>query len=199
MDGDTPYISCCWNRDGPSLSNDNALQAQANELWNTYSNMYYGSNAVSSVYVVTVSPTSTRYCFLLQKQSSDVGEWNSVHIVNVSQNTTARTTTYTIQSDILVLIGNEISARLDKQTTTTINHTTSPVHYMETIGPLLESVETELRSCLENVQLPKLQDVVTQVRRKERPKMTTPGMNHTAMLNQAVLARAAVQKKQTQG
>jgi hypothetical protein len=70
---------------------------------------------------------------------------------------------------------------------------------METIGPLLESVETELRSSLENVQLSKLQDVVTQVRRKQRPKMTTPGMNHTSMLNQAVLARAAMQKKQAQG
>jgi hypothetical protein len=68
-------------------------------------------------------------------------------------------------------------------------------HYMETIGPMLENIETELRSSLENVQLPKTRDIITGIRRKNIPKIKTLGMSHTDMLNQAILARASLQKK----
>jgi hypothetical protein len=66
---------------------------------------------------------------------------------------------------------------------------------METIGPILERVETELRLQLENVHLPKLQNVIAKTRRKNMPKIKTIGMTHTDMLNQAVLARNAVLQK----
>lgn len=198
MDGDRPYVCSSWNRlpDGTFRSpykddDNNKLQAHANELWETYKHMYYGSGAVGSVYVVQQTKNVTSLCFLLQNKQEGVGEWNSVHIVHVTPNATTRNTTFTIQSNVLVMIGREISAHVSKHTSTTTT-TTSP---METIGPMLESVETELRSSLENVQLFKARDIITQVRRKNVPKLKTPGMSHTDMLNQAVLARAAMQAK----
>jgi len=200
MDDDQLYICCSWNRlpDGtyrsPYHDDNNKLQAHANELWNTYKQMYYGNGAVGSVYVSTGQNNVTSMCFLLQNKQAEVGEWNSAHIVHVSPNTSTRTTTIDIQSHVLVLIGTEISAHVSKHTTTTKTNVIS-AHYMEVIGPMLESVETELRSSLENVQLPKTRDVCTQVRRKNVPMIKTPGMNHTDILNQAVLARAAMQKK----
>lgn len=198
MDGDQPFITCSWNRlaDGTYRSpfqEDDKIQAHANELWKTYKQMYYGSDAVGSVYV-----NNTLYCFLMKNKVSDVGEWNSVHIVNVTPNTATRSTTFAIQSNVLLLIGTQVSAHVSKHTTTTTtnNTTPSPLQYMETVGPVLESVEMELRSSLENVQLPKLKGVVMGIRRKHVPKVQTMGMSHTDMLNQAVLARAAMRKNQ---
>lgn len=194
------YIACSWNRlqDGSYRSPfqpDSKVQAQAQELWNTYKQMYYGTNAVASVYVQQQSNNdAVKYCFLLQHKVPDVGEWNSAHICCVSLNTTTRTTTFSMQSNVLVMLGSEVSAHVSKHTTS--NVASSPLAYMETIGPMLESVETELRSSLENVQLPKLYDTTKSTRKKALPKQpATPGMMHTDMLNQAVLARAAMQKK----
>ena len=153
--------------------------------------MYYGNGAVGSVYVAQ----DNKFCFLIQNKSPDVGEWNSVHIVHVTPDSTARSTTFSIQSNVLVMIGTDVSAHVSKHTTTATNPPTNASHYMETIGPMLESIETELRSSLENVQFPKARGIVTSIRRKNISKIRTMGMNHTDILNQAILARASMQKK----
>jgi hypothetical protein len=200
-DGDEPFLACSWNRlkddtfQSP-FSDDNKIQAHANELWKTYKQLYYGNgSAVSSVYVKDESENCTSYCFLLQNKKVDVGEWNSAHVVNVTPNTTTGVTTFCIQSNIMLSLGADISAHISKETTTTATNSITAFQYMETIGPILERVETELRLQLENVHLPKLQNVIAKTRRKNMPKIKTIGMTHTDMLNQAVLARNAVLQK----
>jgi hypothetical protein len=170
-------------------SNNNAMEAHSSELWDTYTQMYYGTTAVGSVHLLSEHPLQA--CFLLQNVTQE-GQWNSIHIVNV------KNTTITIQSTVLVMIGNSISAHVTRETSRKLllGHTnTTPT--MEMIGPLLEEVETNIRSSLEQVQLPKTRDILSELMKKKKSLVpnTTMGMNHTAMLNQAVLARAAAMQK----
>ena len=162
-------------------SDTNSMQAHASELWDTYTHMYYGATAVGSVYLLSQNPLHA--CFLLQNLTQE-GQWNSIHIVNVKNTTT------TIHSTVLVMIGNDITAHVTRETNRKLSQTT-----METIGPFLEEVETSIRSSLEQVQIPKTCDIVSGMMKKKKPIVPTMGMNHTAMLNQAILARAAMQKK----
>jgi hypothetical protein len=97
----------------------------------------------------------------------------------------------TIQSEFLVTVGGEISAHSSQETCR--KHVQPTI---EAIGPILEEIETNIRSSLERVHIPKTRDVVEEiVRKKKPPAAPTMGMNHTAMLNQAVLMRASMQKK----
>ena len=114
------------------------------------------------------------------------GQWNSIHIVHVKKDATI-----TIHSTVFVMIEKDICAHVTRETSRKqLSQTT-----METIGPLLEEIETTIRSSLEQVHLPKTFDIVREMRKTKKPSVPTMGMNHTAILNQAILARAAIQKK----
>jgi capping protein beta len=181
-----PYIASPLNRfdgDCRAPSSENFMEANANELWGTYKSSYYGKNAVGSVYILGENPLKA--CFLLQ-HTTEEGQWNSSHVVNVNTKGLA-----TIQSAFLVTIGGEMSAHLSQETSRKLAHPT-----IEAIGPILEEIEMNIRSSLERVHLPKTRDVVQElVKKKKPPAAPTMGLNHTAMLNQAVLMRASMQKK----
>jgi hypothetical protein len=196
-----PYILSPFHLNGTNCdtSSDtaNAMEAHVNELWDTYTHMYYGPTAVGSVHRVNEHPWQA--CFLLQNSTQE-GQWNSIHIVNV------KNTTIAIHSTVLVTIGNDICAHVTRDTsrklpsqTTTTSATT--ITLMEAIGPLLEEIETNIRSSLEQVHLAKTCDIIPKMMNKKKPlavpttTTTTMGMNHTAILNQAVLARAAAMQK----
>ena len=240
---DKRFILCDFNKYGsshrsphsqtwvPPLAQDQqhlsdtlrTFESHANEVWEAYTQLYYGKDALGSVYVKEVS-ASLVACFLISKSVHNderlaEGQWDSVHMVHVGKvsNTSC---TYKINSQISISMDptadTSLSAHVSRTTTQTLP--VSNQHYvshLENMGKMIEDIEIELRSNLDVVTIPKTQQVLSGLRRKQggkgmgipvmaparpRPKggMPMPGMTmmggaHAAALNAAVLKRAPKQ------
>jgi capping protein (actin filament) muscle Z-line, beta len=199
------------------------FESHANEVWEAYTQLYYGKDALGSVYVKEVS-ASLVACFLISKSVQNderlaEGQWDSVHMVHIGKVVNA-SCTYKISSHILVSMDPTADTSLSAQ----VSRTTKQTHpvtnqqyssHLENMGKMIEDIEIELRSNLDAVTIPKTQQVLSGLRRKQggtgmgipvimapvrpRPKggMPMPGMMmggaHAAALNAAVLKRAPKQ------
>jgi capping protein (actin filament) muscle Z-line, beta len=192
VSGDVPYNAL------------RSLEAIANEVWESYRQLYYRHDSIGSVYLYETEEKDGSFTgvFLIQKNVSDEtlaqGQWNSVHFVHVTQ-VTKGSSRYRIQSTVQVTMDpsekTTIGARLTKVTDQSCVVSGIASH-VENLGKLIESAEIEIRSNLENVQIPKTKEIVDGIRKEVRKANGPPSAfammgNHAAMLNQAVLARAA--------
>lgn len=179
-----------------------SLEAIANEVWDAYRQLYYRDESIGSVYLYETESNDGAFTgvFLIQKNVADEtleqGQWNSVHIVHVGP-VIKGTSRYHIRSTIQITMDpskqTKIGGRLTKETDQACT-VSGPGSHVENLGKLIESAEIEIRSNLENVQIPKTREVVESIRKEARksggPQFAMMG-NHAAMLNQAVLARAS--------
>jgi len=208
--GEKPFLLCRYNRVGDKhrspwtnnlypKSDDNGgksasaggeeddelrlLEAQVNEVWDAYKNLYYGHEAVGSVYLKETDKGAFEGVFCIQKKCS-AGSWDSIHFVHVDE-PQEKTCNYRVESSALVVVNGsadddnkqtsvDTSASLSKETNKTckISPTMMTASHIENVGELIEANEIDLRSSLERVHIPKTQEIVDDIK-KSSPKMPT--------------------------
>ena len=151
------------------------MEGAANEVWEAYMHLYYGRDAIGSVYL---KPSRDKFSFEgffgVSKKTPDDGTWNSVHLVQVEEpNEEEATCTYRVESAVVMSLcpyeKATVSSSLTKETVKTLNIRFSGVSssHLENIGTILEQVEIDFRSRMERVDIPKSMEVVESIYRKQ--------------------------------
>jgi capping protein beta len=150
------------------------IESAANEVWAAYTHLYYGKDAVGSVFLKPRDKTGTfEGLFGVHKRTSDNGIWDSVHLVQVDEpNEEEATCTYRVDSAVVMSLcpyeKSTISSSLTKETVKTCNIRFTGVtgSHLENIGTIIEDIEIDFRSRMERVAIPKTMDVVESIYRK---------------------------------
>lgn len=212
-EGEKPFITCRQNKIGdkhrspytgvlypkparlsvtaaPKFEGDEMLleiEAKFNSVWDAYTNLYYGHDAVSSAFLSETEQGSLTGFFAIQKNCEE-GSWNSMHFMSM-ESPTAKDCTYRIISTVLMVLNPEINGRektdvdcsvyLTKDTTKAlkIQQAFMAMSHIENIGTLLEANEIDMRSSLERVHIPHTVEVVDAIQKEpEAPKAANPLM-----------------------
>jgi capping protein beta len=201
-EGERPFLLCGFNTVGgkhrspwtnnlypkqegaePQEADDLRLfEEKVNAVWDAYKDLYYGPEAVGSVYLHDSDKYACEGLFGICKKSP-AGSWNSIHIVHVDE-PDEKTCHYRVESTVLLILepqtssNNEatnidISASLSKETSKVckISRTMLAASHIENMGTLIEANEIDLRSNLERVSIPKLQEVMDGIQKQEEKKL----------------------------
>lgn len=87
--------------DGPVNEKLNALEKELNNVFETYTSLYYGT-AISSVYVYQVEDQIN--CAILFKNAIENAQWDAIHIVEFTQGSSNQVE-YNLTSTIHVFLG----------------------------------------------------------------------------------------------
>jgi capping protein beta len=182
------------------------MEGCANEVWESYTSLYYGSEAVGSVYLQKYQPGVFQGVFGIRKDCS-TGSWNSAHLVQVEKPTDAgkqSKCTYHVQSTVVIALntgasseaGNkvQISASVARNTTQTlkVSKVFMKSNHIENIGTIIEDVEIDIRSSFERVHIPRTQEMVDAIQREtEKPGTQNLAMNKMMMASDAFKKRRA--------
>ncbi len=174
------------------------LEKAMNEVWYAYTALYYGFDSVGSVFLTKPGHTAKRFdtvesvalsktrskgymegMFGVQKRAegNDVASWDCVHIVHVEEQKD-KMCNYRVESAVVMTIspytGSKISSSLQKETNKTLPVRPATVggSHIENLGKIIEDVETEFRSKLERVDIPKTIDVVESMYNTGRDSVT---------------------------
>lgn len=168
------------------------LEASLNEVWDAYKNLYYGHEAVGSVFLrQSTAGYSFEALFGIQKKSS-TGSWNSVSWVRANE-PEEQECMYTVHTSVCVILvptldgsdnencsttTTDVSLTLSKEVTRTCKIQPEkgipiPVSHIEHIGTIIEANEIDLRSNMEKVLIPKNQEILDFVQKKQlrRPQV----------------------------
>ena len=193
------------------------IELEFNKVWDAYKNLYYGAESVGSVYLNNCDGDISYLegCFCIQKLCSDVGaSWNSISFVRAQEvnecefEYTVDTTIHTVvnpmvtsnnkQQDNLsctnnVVIGTTMSKGFCK--TCKVQPDKEEIHksHIEHIGSMIEANETELRSNLERNVIPKHQETIAAIQKKQarRPQVNPLMM----MMNSDMLKKRLAKSK----
>ena len=176
--------------DAPKYQGDELLleiEEKFNVVWEAYTTLYYGHDAVSSVVLTETDRGDLNGFFAIQKKC-DEGSWNSMHFMTMEP-PTAKDCTYRIVSHVLMVLKPEIdgkdgtsvdlSSYMTKDTTKTLKIQPAFImaSHIENIGTVLEQNEIDIRSNLERVSIPNTVEVTDAVQKlPEAPKMANPLM-----------------------
>ena len=163
------------------------LELNANDVWEAYTRMYYGAEAVCSVYLKSLgdpSPGSKSKLGPFEgmfgiKKSAGNGAWDSLHLVKVDQpNEKDKTCEYHVESQVVVTLhpykDSDVSSFLTKETSRQGKvelHSLNGSH-LTNLGKIMEDVEIEFRSKMERVDMPKTTEVIQSIHRKTRQGST---------------------------
>jgi hypothetical protein len=177
------------------------LEAKMNDVWDSYKSLYYGSEAVGSVFLRDNDKGAFQGLFGISKRS-DSGTWNSLHIVHVDKHDPVEETChYRVESSILVTVVPDlesseetkvdISAMLSKEVSKVcrVSPSIMTTSHIENLGKLMEANEIDLRSSLERVHLPKTQEIMDTVQKR---KVKGKGVNP---LNAMIMGSSVLKKK----
>ena len=170
-DGTTPFLPSADLR---------TLEVYANHAWNVYRKLYYGKEAISSVYLWNKDNGRGGFAgsFLIQKQLENVpvmkvhtlsGYWNSIHVIDVTSLNTTGKVKYKLTTTILLSLKLQAASELSLGGSLTkqlesVGVIKTATDHMGNIGPMLESVETEMRSNMDALYLQKTKDIVMSLR-----------------------------------
>jgi hypothetical protein len=188
-----------YARDVPEDEKDlRALEANANDVWEAYTQMYYGKEAIGSVFL---RPQNSKLAhtpgklgafeglFGIKKTAGN-GSWDSVHLVKVEEpNEADKTCDYYIESQVVVQLNpytkSDVSAHLTKETSrqAKVRLTGIGGSHLENIGKFIEDIEIEFRSRMERVDMPKTIEVVESIYKK-----------NPAFMNSALFSGAGEQR-----
>jgi hypothetical protein len=157
-----------------------AIEKAANEVWNVYTQMYYGHEGVGSVFLKARGDKgSFEGIFGVHKRTETNGSWDSVHIVQVEEpNETDKTCEYRVESAVVVSLDpyeeSNVSCSLTKESSKTCKVRFSSVigSHLENLGTLIEAVEIDFRSRMERVDIPKTLEVTQSIYKKQRDSST---------------------------
>lgn len=152
------------------------LEATVNDVWDAYKGLYYGREAVGSVYLLDSDKGSFQGLFGISKKGPS-GSWNSLHIVHVDE-PEENTCNYRVESSVLVILEPdtnsgesphlEVSATLSKEVSKTckVKQAMMAASHIENLGTLIEANEIDLRSSLERVYIPKTLEIMDGIQKK---------------------------------
>jgi len=194
----SPWTNKLYTRDGgggekPLEDNEvRKFEVRVNDVWHAYKNLYYGHDAVGSVYLRDSEKGSFEGVFCIQKKCSG-GSWDSIHHVYAGE-PNDKTCAYKVESYMLTVVlpageGDDgggdakdaatidISASLSKEVSKTckVSPSIMATSHIENVGQIIEDNEIDLRSNLERVYIPKTREIVDDIKKKEH-KMPT-GVN----------------------
>lgn len=159
------------------------LELTYNEVWDAYKSLYYGHDAVGSVYLKQQGQDSAfQGMFGVYKKRDNAGSWHSASFVHVDK-PGPETCQYRVETFLVVTVEPsedpelqvDLSAALSKEVTKEckINPAMITSSHIENLGDLIETNEMELRSQLERVQVPKAVDLIDALM-KEKAKFKPP-------------------------
>jgi hypothetical protein len=195
----------------PHLQKIRALEATFNEVWNSYKNMYYGHEAVGSVFLKDTEDGTLDGIFGIQKKSPS-GTWDSISFVKVDV-PGEKECQYSVKTAVLLVLKStadgdpntnvEISLMVSKDVTKTCKITPDlPIHvyHMEHVGELIEANEIDLRSNLEKVLIPKNLEILERIQKKEDQHNRRPPVNPLMgmVMNSDMLKKKLAQQLQQQ-
>lgn len=176
--------------DAPKFEGDELLleiEEKFNVVWEAYTNLYYGHDAVSSVILTETDRGDLNGFFAIQKKCEE-GSWNSMHFMTMEPPTN-KDCQYRIVSHVLMVLNPEINGKdgttadlssyMTKDTTKTLKITPAFImaSHIENIGAILEQNEIDIRSNLERVSIPNTVEVTDAVQKlPEAPKAANPLM-----------------------
>lgn len=208
------YLKCDYNRDGDSYRSPwsnkysphiddgffpseelRSLEIEANELFDVYRELYYEAGT-SSVYLWDLDEGFAG-CFLIKKsvaaQAVSKGSWDAIHVVEVVEDGDTKATyklTTTVLIDMLVdketvgncSIGGNVTRQSEKVESIENGH-------MANIGRMIEAMEGDIRSSLNDIYLAKTAEIYTNIRAPTNgPKMDE---DHIAALSEAIKGHTA--------
>lgn len=211
--GEKPFILCAQNRigdkhrspwtgvlypkpkdvsvsDAPKYEDDELLlhiEGKFNTVWAAYCNLYYGHDAVGSVYLSETERGELSGFFAIQKKCEE-GSWNSMHFMSMDHPKGDKCA-YRIISHVLLTLNPEINGKesTDIDISSYVTKDTSkslkivPAFIMEShienIGTIVEQNEIDIRSSLERVDIPNTNEAIDALQKlPEAPKPANPLM-----------------------
>lgn len=170
------------------------LEECANEVWEAYTHLYYGLQAVGSVYLQKVDKGVFHGLFGIRKDCN-VGSWNSAHLVHVEQpNQDNSECTYHVQSTVVIALdtgASEVEANKVKISASVARNTTQTLkvskifmdsNHLENIGTIIEDVEIDIRSSFERVHIPRTQEMVDTIQKDAVKRGTQSMAMHNIMM-----------------
>jgi len=147
-----------------------SVEVAANEVWEAYTQLYYGSTAVGSAFLrPREKKGSFEGIFGIHKTTEQGGSWNSVHVVQVdAPSEKAKTCDYRVESAVVCSItpqeNTTISSSFTKETSQNCKIRLSGLtgSHLENLGLIMEQVEIDFRSKMERVDMPKTWEIVEQ-------------------------------------
>lgn len=192
------------NDETPQENDDFRLfELSINEVWDAYKNLYYGHEAVGSVFLRDTSDQKGfgpfAGLFGICKQKTGYGTWHSVSIVHVDKagKDDVDMRSYKVETSVWLVLdpatkedGDDIkgkegtdfnvdlSATLSKEVTKELKILPNMLlaSHIENIGELIETNEMDLRSQLERVSIPKTVEMIDTLM-KEKEKSFRPPVN----------------------
>ena len=198
----SPWTNILWPGNVPVQLNQaeeeiRSLEIAANEVWEAYTRLYYGSEAVGSVYLQPADKGGGVFqgLFGIRKDCS-TGSWNCAHLVVVDQpNQTNTECTYHVQSTVVITLRTgaseiesskvNISASVAKKTTETlkVSKLFMDSNHLENIGKIIENVEIDIRSSFERVHIPRTHEMIDSVQKDIVKRGTQSMAMHNIMLD----------------
>ena len=158
------------------------MELMYNEVWDAYKNLYYGNEAVGSVFLKQSSDCALKGLFGVCKKREGAGSWHSASFVTV-QEPGPEMCQYRVETFVVVVLNPsedkdlqvDLSASLSKDVTKECKITPSMMaaSHIENLGEIIESNEMDLRSQLERVQVPKVVELIDSLM-KEKTKFKPP-------------------------
>jgi hypothetical protein len=151
------------------------IEGAANEVWEAYTHLYYGPEAVGSVFLKPRDKGPFEGFFGVHKRTTDNGKWDTVHLVQVDEpNEEEATCCYRVDSAVVMCLSpyenSTVSSSLTKETVKTckVHFSINGVNgsHLENIGKIIEQVEIDFRSRMERVDIPKSMEVIESIYRK---------------------------------
>jgi capping protein (actin filament) muscle Z-line, beta len=188
------FVPEIMSADEPPILSDKlrTLELHANEIWDSYTKLYYGKEAIGSVYLKESSSKSFVACFLISKtvqndERLEAGQWNSAHIVQVGKIMNGTSCNYKIQSQIMISLNPRshigISGQLSRTTeqTHSVSSDALSASHLENIGKMIEDIEIDMRSNLDVVTIPRTRQVLSGLRRPTDAPDSTNKNSHSTM------------------
>jgi len=219
------YLNCDYNRDGDSYrspwtneydppiddgvlppGNLRRLEIAANDLFNSYREMYYEGGA-SSVYFWEQDGPGFAACILFkktvetQKKGLRSGFWDAIHVVEVHPQSAGQTK-YKLTSTIMLSLdtdhstkasvpdaGNfKLSGSMTRQTEETLPGTKDDEH-LKNVGRMLEEMENRMRDSLQTVYFGRTKTVVNNIYRQSGASQDKMKSDLAAALQQQLGSR----------
>lgn len=211
------YLLCDYNRDGDSYRSPwsntytpfiedgflpseklRNMEMEFNELFDAYRELYY-EGGTSSVYLWD-QDQGFAGCFLIKKNVDGdrfvkSGCWDSIHVIEAVESDKQPTATYKLTTTVMLYMGVEkaevgdtmLAGSLTRQMSMTSELSETKSH-MSNIGRMIEDMENDMRSNLNELYILKTREVINSLR-KLHGAGTGPSYDeaHVATLNAAVL------------
>lgn len=181
------------------------MEKDANELFDAYRELYY-EGGTSSVYLWDLD-TGFAGCFLIRKRVAadrfvKEGGWDAIHVVEVQDNTASHAkSVYKLTTTVIVSMNVErpevgvasLSGSLTRQKESSVMATDASPH-IANIGHMIEDMEGEIRSNMNELYILKTREVVNNLHHPNAGGRPVQGEEHTSFLRDAITRRGMGKK-----